>query len=201
MTIRIPIRVFYIACAILLGGCQAGGPYRRLSDDAKSIGAGNGVLIFSSIKERERAIMWDYVIASSATEEVGVLGREFRLPNGFYDLPCGRLGNLIAAELKPGDYLFGPWTVNVAVTIAGAGFLVTSSREKHGAAGDRFPFSIRPGEITYVGEVRVDAAGTAAVISDQWECDEMYVHQTWPMLDALLLRKQIGSFPPMVLTQ
>jgi hypothetical protein len=188
------MRALIAGLAILLGGCQTAGPYKRLSDDATTIGTGDGVLIFSSIKAHERATRWDYVIASPATQEVGVLGREFRLPNGFYDLPCGRLGNLIAASLKPGDYMFGPWTINLSVTMPGVGYMVTRSREAHGPIQDRFSFSIRPGAVTYVGEVRVDTAGKLATISDQWECDKTYVHDTWPMLDALPLTKQIGSF-------
>jgi hypothetical protein len=187
--------LFAVAFVMNLGACGTSGPYRRMSDGAEKVPPDHGVLVFSSLKNNERSIMWDYVIASPATHEYGALGREFRLPNGFYELPCGRLGNVIASNLKPGDYTFGPWTLNVTVTIPSAGLMVTSSRSGHGPVDARIPFSIRAGELTYVGEVRVDESGTRAKVADDWECDQQYVHATWPALDAWPVTKAVAPFP------
>jgi hypothetical protein len=147
------------------------------------------------MKNNEHSIMWDYAIASPATRQYGALGREFRLPKGFYDLPCGRLGNVIAASLAPGDYTFGPWTLDLTLITPGIGYMVTSSRSAHGPLDARIPFSIRAGEVTYVGEVRVDEAGAHAKVSDDWDCDQQYVHATWPVLDAWPVAKSVASFP------
>jgi hypothetical protein len=187
--------LFAATLALTLGACGTSGPYKRMSDGSTTVSPDNGVLVFSSLKDNEHSIMWDYVIASSATQEYGTLGREFRLPKGFYDLPCGRLGNVIAASLKPGDYTFGPWTLDVAVTMPGVGYMVTSSRSSHGPVDARIPFSIRAGTVTYVGEVHVDEAGDRAKVSDDWECDQPYVRAKWPVLDAWPVTKSVAPFP------
>jgi len=184
-----------VAATIALSACGTSGPYKRLGDGEATIAPGNGVLVFSSLKDNERSIMWDYVIASPATQEYGALGRESRWPKGYYALPCGRLGNIVAASLKPGDYTFGPWTLDLMLITPGTGYTVTSSHAAHGSLDARVPFSIGAGAITYIGEVHVDEVGQSAKVSDDWDCDRQYVHATWPMLDAWPVRKKVAPFP------
>jgi hypothetical protein len=183
------------AIAIPLAACGTSGPYKRMSDGEATIAPGNGVLVFSSLKDNDRSIMWDYVIASPATNEYGALGREARWPKGYYALPCGRLGNIVAASLKPGDYTFGPWTLDLTLITPGVGYVVASSHNPHGPVDARIPFSIRAGAITYVGEVHVDEAGSRATVSDDWACDQPYIHATWPMLGTWPVTKAIAPFP------
>jgi len=187
------------AAAVALFGvsaCRYQGVYVRLEDHAKTIPPSNGVLVFSTIKANERSIAWDYAVKASSTGEVGALGREFRLPKGFYDLPCARLGNLIAASLAPGEYEFGPWELHVTVATGARGIVVQATHDAQGPAEAHFRFSIRPGQLTYIGEMRVDESAAYAQVADNWRCDEPYVNSVWPALQAWPVVKNIGSFPP-----
>lgn len=177
-----------------LAGCAPTGPFNRLRDGVAGIPPTRGVLVFSSVKQDRHSIMWDYRIRSPDAV-TGVLGREFRLPNGFYDLPCGRIGNMVAASLEPGTYEFGPWTLYVSVATAGAGFVINTTNHEEGPADARFSVELHPGRITYIGEVRVDQEANTAAITDQWPCDREYVERTWPSLVTWPVDRVVRQFP------
>lgn len=181
---------------ILCAGCGATGPFKRLEDGAGAPVGEVGVVMFSQLKTDRQDLIWEFAFGPAGAQEHRLVGREFRMPNGFYDLPCGRLGGVWAMAVPPGRYEFGPWFVtgNPGIPL---GKMVTGPINAETVAPGVAAVDVVAGEITYIGEIAIDEpSGNRAAVTDRWDCDRQYVVATWPELAPYPLRRQIASFEP-----
>lgn len=142
--------IFFIVCVnLLLSGCVSTGEITRDQEVKKE----KGVIlasISSSIKKSPTNISF-YFQKAGEKREIGMFQEEpgsFSKPiNDFPDDP-NRRGRLLAFEVDPGNYNLTKWKI---YAFTGAGHKYIEPKEPK-----PLPFIVKPGEITYLGNLHVD---------------------------------------------
>ena len=184
----------------MLAGC-ATTPYPRLNDGAPVQSTSDGFVAFSQVKANKDDYFWEFAFRSIGARKGFGVGREMRFPNGFYDLPCDRLGAVWLMRVKPGEYQFGPWFIPGG-PFGFVGEMVADSINRKTFAPGISDLSVRPNEIVYLGELSIEeGSNNGALVADRWDCDWPYIKATWPDAEALPMRKEIAIFKPITNTE
>jgi hypothetical protein len=138
-------------------------------------------------------VHWNFLMRREGVAEGYGIGRELRFPNGYYPLPCDRLGSVWLMRLAPGKYQFGPWFVPGLDPLMDV--LLIAPLNRRTQAPGVAEFTVRANEMLYLGEISIDESqGNRASVSDRWECDELYLQGTWTDWDQYHLRREPASF-------
>ncbi len=191
----VTLAVFFQLC-LLAGGC-ATTPFPRLVDAAPMPSMTDGYVVFSQVKASKGDHLWEFAFRPSGEDKGIGVGREVRWPNGFYELPCGRLGSVWLMRVAPGEYQFGPWFVSSGpLPLVGA--IAAHSINRKTYAPGTSDLIVRPNEVVYLGELSIDEeSNNGAIVEDRWDCDWQYIKATWPDAERLPVRKEIANFRPL----
>jgi len=85
-------------------------------------------------------------------------------------------GRLAALRLSPGDYELNGWRVRKSSADG-----ITEMSPEHSFS---FPFTIRPGETTYLGQINLDIQnhGTSIMVTDQRQRDLKLLAEKYPLI-------------------
>jgi len=183
--------VIVVAASTLTCAC-ASNPYLRMKDGAHVTMDGSALVVFSQIKDGGMDEHWSFVLRPYGQLQGFGVGREFRLPNGFYEMPCQRLGSVWMMRLKPGNYQFGPWFIPGMAPVLDE--LVIAPLNRRTRSPGIATFTARANELLYLGEISIKGYENRAQVTDRWECDQQYLQSTWPGFNQFEVRRDIAVF-------